>query len=52
MSRDHTAGKGDPYIECAICAITIRKSTAIEQRGLLVCPACVDDSPPDPPGEN
>jgi hypothetical protein len=42
MSRDHQVGKGDPYVECAISAKTIRKSEAIEQRGLLVAPEEVD----------
>jgi hypothetical protein len=44
MARDHTI-KGSPYIECGICAKTIRKSDATLQRGILVGPECVDDDP-------
>jgi hypothetical protein len=44
MSRDHTI-QGSAYIECGICAKTIRKSIAVEQRGILVGPECVDYEP-------
>lgn len=44
MARDHRVGLGISYIECSICGRTIRKTDAIEQRGLLVCPDDVDDT--------
>jgi hypothetical protein len=43
--RDHKVGIGSPYIECGICAMTIRLMDAVEQRGILVCSMCVDDDP-------
>jgi hypothetical protein len=46
MSRDHTI-QGSPYIECAICAMTLRKSDASLQRGVLVCPDCIDSDGPN-----
>jgi len=47
MARDHQVGRGSPYCECAICAKTIRKDDAVEQRGLLVCPDDVDEPQED-----
>ena len=43
MSRDHQVGKGIKYVECAICAKTVRESDTVEQRGKLVGPECYDD---------
>jgi len=43
VARDHTAGKGSSYVECGICAMTLRKSDAVLQRGIWVCPECVDE---------
>ena len=44
--RDHTH-QGSPYLECGICAKTIRKSIASLQRGIWVCPECIDEDGPN-----
>jgi hypothetical protein len=48
MPRDHTIKSGsEGYVECGICARTIRKEEAVEQRGILVCPNDVDSPSPE-----
>lgn len=52
MPKEHFYIPGDRYVECDVCAFTMRRSQVrkgvfLAQKGLNVCPKCFDPVHPN-----